>query len=444
MGAGAGSHHVIGLLSQGETMIHEPIRASAFGPELRRLRTAAGLSTHGLGRLIHFSKGHISKVENGLKSPSAQFVRAADAVLAAEGRLSALADTGERTRPGTVHRRAGSASPDPEFAVREDLTPAGPVEEAEVEYSLEAFGGLLRHLRDLGQTLDPSTAVAMVKPPFFALRALTAPLSGPLADEALTLAARFADFAGWMTQETGDDVSALRWVDISAALAREANDDDIIAHTHVRRANIALYQQDAHGTIAFAGLAQEVGRAPRVKGLAALREAQGHALAGSHEEFKACLDRAVALFAGGEPERPHRSPPLGPTKIADPIALAEGWSLHDLGRSAEAVEVLEPLLAATPRTRARAWARTASRLALALAGLREVDRACDLTGDILTLPLVARSATIRSDLRQLSRTLNRWSSDPVVRRTVPRLSAALLPMSDRRPTPSAPLPGEER
>ncbi|MFD7653608.1 helix-turn-helix domain-containing protein [Actinosynnema sp. NPDC059797] len=47
-------------------MTGEHTRALVFGTELRRLRTAAGLSTRGLGELIYFSKGCIGKVENGL------------------------------------------------------------------------------------------------------------------------------------------------------------------------------------------------------------------------------------------------------------------------------------------------------------------------------------------------------------------------------------------
>ena len=127
-------------------------------------------------------------------------------------------------------------------------------------------------------------------------------------------------------------------------------------------------------------------------------------------------------------------PVVGPTRVVDPVELAKGWSLFDLGRSAEAVEVLEPLLLQVPKKRSRAWARIACRLALSLASMREVDRSCALTVEILTLAPVIRSATIRSDLRQLSRMLTRWSFDPRVQDIMPRLSAALLP-SAGHPSP---------
>lgn len=39
-----------------------------FGAELKRLRTAAGLSLHDLSVQIHYSRGHLSKVENNMVS----------------------------------------------------------------------------------------------------------------------------------------------------------------------------------------------------------------------------------------------------------------------------------------------------------------------------------------------------------------------------------------
>src|SRR5262245_49938122 len=61
-----------------------------FGIELRRMRIAAGLSLTGLGDRLHYSKGHLSKIENGQKAPSVELVRRCDAELGAQGTLIAL------------------------------------------------------------------------------------------------------------------------------------------------------------------------------------------------------------------------------------------------------------------------------------------------------------------------------------------------------------------
>ena len=415
---------------KGTEMTGKRTAAPAFGVELRRLRMAAGLSVSELARLIQFSKGYVSKVETGQKSPSPHFVRTVDAALGGSGRLITLGEDRATLNVDTLgqgepHLYGGEEPPGATVPVM-----VGSVDEPEARYSLAAFRMILEQLRDLGQTLEPSAVVQMLKPHVLALRGLAAQSDGVMAEEALGLAAHFADFTGWMTQETGDDFGALRWIDVAASLAQTVGDRDMIANCYTRRAAIALYQQDAYGTISFAKQAQLIECGPRVMGLAVLREAQGHALAGDYDSFMACLGRATALKVTSV-EEGDTEPPIGPARITDPVALAQGWSLFDLGRSVEAIEVLEPLLASTPKQRSRAWARVACRLALALASVREVDRACDLAEKILVLSPIVQSATIRSDLRQLSRMLNRWGSNPRVRAIMPRLSAALLPTSAR-------------
>lgn len=399
-------------------MAGEDTRMDEFGAELRRLRIAAGLSLAALSERINFSKGFISKVENGLKSPGPHFARKADAELDAGGRLMALAEGQEGDATGSL---------EPPSRIRE-IVPARRSDTTvnEAEAALKAFEPTLENMRNLGQILDPSIVADMLKPQVHALQDLSAGLDGVLADKTRLLAAHFADFTSWMTQETGDDAAALRWIDTSEALAAKANNIDVVANSYVRRANIALYQQDPYGTVTFARKAQAMECGSKVKGLAAQGEAQGHALAGDYEAFSACIDRALVLRAASGEEQ-LVGPVLGPTKIPDPLAFARGWSLFDLGRITEAVEVLAQLLAATPKQDNRAWVRTACRLALAMASGGEVDRACVLVKDVLDLSTVARSATIRSDLRQLSRMLSRWSAKPAVREIVPRMSAILVP-----------------
>ncbi|WP_344443207.1 helix-turn-helix domain-containing protein [Kitasatospora nipponensis] len=63
-----------------------------FGAELRRLRTARGLSLSGLSRLVHYSKGYLSKIENGGKPAGPDLARRCDEVLRAEGALLRLAE----------------------------------------------------------------------------------------------------------------------------------------------------------------------------------------------------------------------------------------------------------------------------------------------------------------------------------------------------------------
>ena len=65
-----------------------------FGSMLRFYRARAGLSQEQLGALIHFSPDQVSKVENGLRSPTREFIGACDglAQLGTGGALGELRD----------------------------------------------------------------------------------------------------------------------------------------------------------------------------------------------------------------------------------------------------------------------------------------------------------------------------------------------------------------
>ncbi|MFI9255253.1 helix-turn-helix domain-containing protein [Streptomyces sp. NPDC053069] len=64
---------------------------ATFGTELRRLRTAAGMSLAELARELGTGKGYLSRLERGLQRPSEPFARACDKALGADGALLELA-----------------------------------------------------------------------------------------------------------------------------------------------------------------------------------------------------------------------------------------------------------------------------------------------------------------------------------------------------------------
>ncbi|UVS81557.1 MULTISPECIES: helix-turn-helix domain-containing protein [Actinokineospora] len=68
-----------------------------FGEELRRLRQSKGMSLASLGAAVYFTKGYLSKVENGRARPNPALAALCDRALGADGALTALL---ERTRTG--------------------------------------------------------------------------------------------------------------------------------------------------------------------------------------------------------------------------------------------------------------------------------------------------------------------------------------------------------
>ncbi|EWM14402.1 helix-turn-helix domain-containing protein [Kutzneria sp. 744] len=75
--------------------------AALFGQELRRLRQHRGLSLRGLSKVIGFTPGYLSKVENG-RPPSPELARACDDNLEAGGALVALANAEASVRPAQL------------------------------------------------------------------------------------------------------------------------------------------------------------------------------------------------------------------------------------------------------------------------------------------------------------------------------------------------------
>ena len=67
-----------------------PERPILFGVELRRMRLEADLSLAQLSGMVHYSKGYLSKIEAGLKSPSTDLARLCDAAVSADGALVSL------------------------------------------------------------------------------------------------------------------------------------------------------------------------------------------------------------------------------------------------------------------------------------------------------------------------------------------------------------------
>lgn len=246
---------------------------------------------------------------------------------------------------------------------------------------------------------------------------------------ALLLASRFAEFTGWMAQEAGNNDDALSWTDEAAALARAGGDPYLGAYALVRRALVAFYGGDATDTVTLARRAQSGEIPPRIRGLAAQQEAQGHALVGDERACRRSLDRARELL---DSKDLHSSagPVIGTTHVSDPVAMITGWCLHDLGRPKAAAEVLDRECRRLPPHALRNRTRYGFRRALAHAASGEVEHACAIAGELLGMMPAVPSATVNSDIRRLARELSQSRSSRAVCDLQPALARALAPAQD--------------
>ena len=411
-----------------------------FGAELRRLRIAAGFSLTRMAESLHYSKGYLSKIETGYKQPNPDVARRCDVFLEAGGELARL-----------VPARSSEAAPPETDGNGEvwlmNLAPDGtswfrPVDRRQVltagaasalafgtggnhaadEAPLEIFRGLFDQFRQLGQTASSSLVLPALIAQTHTLRGLAAQRSSRAGRDVLVLGARYAEYAGWMAQESGDDRAALWWTDRAVEMAAAGADHDLATYALVRRALITFYRGDAQRTIEMASQAQHATVPPRIRGLAAQRVAQGHALAGDYDACMRSLDEARELLSTARSES---MPVLGTANLDDPAAMVAGWCLHDLGRPQEAITILDHEIHQVPAHALRSQARYGIRRALAHAVAGNIDYACSLTSQLIGVVDTVQSATVSTDLRRLARTLARFHTASSVRELQPRLTASL-------------------
>ncbi|MGW6745575.1 helix-turn-helix domain-containing protein [Streptomyces sp. NPDC055025] len=433
---------LLGRPESEDCMVQQP---NQFGRELRRLRLASGITLAVLAGIVHYSKGQLSKVERGIQPPSEELARLSDAALGADGALIALAPAGpmagKPVRTATddeevwvmhvstegqswfrpVSRRqmmaAGAASAVSGLGIN------GPAPSAELAAGglLEASRSLFGEFRRLGQMGSPALVLPALITQTHLLRDTSASADPSTRRALLRLASRYAEYAGWLMQESGNEEAALSWTRHAVELADAGGDHDLAAYALVRRALVTLYRRDAGQTIELARQAQFSALPPRIRGLAAQREAQGHALAGDYDACMRCLERARGQF--DRDEREAETPVIGPTHLSDPVGMITGWCLHDLGRPREAAAMLDRQVAEIPAEALRTQARYGARRALAHAAAGDIDLACVLTGELLDSVTAANSATIATDTRHLARTLARHPRNPSVRALAPSLTS---------------------
>jgi transcriptional regulator with XRE-family HTH domain/tetratricopeptide (TPR) repeat protein len=418
-----------------------------FGRELRRRRMAARLSLQQLGQRVHYSKSQLSKVERGIKPPTPELARLCDTVLDARGALTRLVPVRHSRPPLPVPgsddevwlmqlRKDGSSSFQP--VTRRDLIAAGaasvlsmcsadphalPPDPTGADTLVDASRMLFDQYRRLGQASGPAGVLPPVIAQTHSLEQ-AALRSGPRARrELLLLASRYAEYAGWMAQECGDDGAAVWWTERAVQLAAAGTDTGLAVYAQVRRSLISLYRGDASDAAELAVHALESDAPLRVRGLAAQHLAQARAVEGDYDACMRSLDRARDLLEqdAADPAQPV----LGASHVPDVVSMFTGWCLYDLGRPQRAAALLDEETARLAPHAFRTRARYGVRRALAHAAAGDLDHACRVTAELLPSVRLIHSSTVLADLRRLSHTLGRHARNRSVRDLIPDLSDTL-------------------
>lgn len=348
---------------------------SDFGRELSRLMQVRGVGVRELARAVYCNPGHISNLRSGKARPSPQLAETLDRHLGADRTLTEIA---ARTATGRQRRRAVSSS-GPSRAV-EALQVSMNGSGDGLDIAEDGLAELVRHYAHV-VAVAPSAAVydEMVSARSFA---------GTLIDRGgRARRPELAVTAGWLSSllaisatDLGDHAAAVVWCTDTERRSRDAGYPELLGWAALTRSLIAWYQGDPVRSVAAARWGQAEAPAGTVaRAKLAAQEMRCLAMAGDMAGMSAARRQASAAMSQLGPSAPVSGIYSVP-RAEDPPYTAT--SLLLAGRHGEAAEMTRRIIATaySPHTRAPAdqptnYARTLLILALAAAGLGEIDEA---------------------------------------------------------------------
>ncbi|MFI9099107.1 helix-turn-helix domain-containing protein [Streptomyces fildesensis] len=342
-----------------------------FGVELARLRARRGWTVRELARRTSVSEGQICNLESGRRNPTSAVAAACDAAFGADGRLIELAETERRSTPAD-----------------------SPVE---VDSLLAGYGRILEELKDIGRSSGPRFVDASLRSIARILTDTASHAEADRRDEIWLLTSRFAEYTGWMAQETGNSAEALRWTDLAVRWGANGGDEAIAAYALVRRASIAEHRGDAATAIRLTGQAEgHPAATPLIRAHAARREAQGHASIG---DYRSCHEALERSRDHAHQDNRHGTR-WGPRIENGNPRLIEASCLISLRRFEQAAALFavelerHPTLPPDNNSRTRFTIRQAT----AMVGIDHLDQACHAIEALLPTIRNLDSATIRAEL----------------------------------------------
>jgi hypothetical protein len=346
---------------------------SDFGRELTRLMAERGAGVRQVARALYVNPGHLSNLRNGNANPSAELADALDRHLGGGGRLAALAST-QSARGPRATRRSPSRAVEALRVTVNDSSGNG------LDVAGEGLSELVGHYAH-AVAVAPSAAVY---DELLSARAFAGTL---LSRGPARLRADLAVTAGWLSSllaasatDLGDHAAAVVWCADTTRHGRDAGHPELAGWAALTRALIAWYQGDpvrsaeaarlgqaetAAGTAAYAKLAAQEMRCLAMLGdMAGMTDARRRAAAAISQLGPAAARAGVYSVQAAD------DPPYAATSL-----LVAGQHAEAAMMTRRILETAYPAAHREPGNQPTNYARTLLILALAAAGLSEVDEA---------------------------------------------------------------------
>ncbi|MEV0766408.1 XRE family transcriptional regulator [Nocardia sp. NPDC050435] len=245
----------------------------------------------------------------------------------------------------------------------------------------------------------PRSLIPVIEQQMVFLDQLLASSSGRGRDRLLYVSARYAEFMGWLRQDTGDLNAAMSWSNTALDKVEEFGDPRFLSYVKMRKSNIASDAGNPRLAIALAtdALSDPDLLTPRVRAVALRQQAYGHASSGDPVSCARALDRAYELAAEVGDEHP--STDMAAYCTTGFVAMEAAHCWVELGKPALALETLQNGLANWRPDSRRDLGVGMARLVLAHAGLGQPDEALTVAGHALNILIDTGSARTVRQLR---------------------------------------------
>ncbi|GGM10202.1 helix-turn-helix domain-containing protein [Micromonospora yangpuensis] len=443
----------------------------ALGQQLAAYRKAAGHTQHSLAPRILTGRSTIANTEVGRQHPDRAFWNRCDEVLDTDGALTAGYD-----RVVAIEQKYRRARGTAAFTTA--LTAAGttpvtdtngqPAGEADIVMTvadgrgrhvqvsrralLQAVPGSVVASLSSAEPLPSATRAAQVDPAvvehFAALRSVLVESDnrvgaaailptarqqlghiadyrraarGSLREALLSTEARWAEFAGWLSDDMGDRDAGEWWLAQALTMAQEAGDIEFTAYVFARMAQRASDAADQDRVLGLARAAERAGSIrEQVRAFAAVQRAHGHTVEGDTSSFRAAIADAHHLAAATGTD----GGGLGAFCTTAYISAQEGEGWLRLGRPGVAVRCFGEALDAWPETYRRERGRYLARTAVAHAAAGEPELAAAAALAALNLANLTRSARIQREVAIAGRQLAAFPTEPAVQQLHAALAAS--------------------
>lgn len=254
----------------------------------------------------------------------------------------------------------------------------------------------------------PHYVLPLIHPQLSLIEQLCQSAREPERRATLFIGAKFAEFCGWLCQDSGDSKAALYWTDQALDYAHELDDPELLAYVLTRKSNIVTEAgSPGHGLgLANAALNISGNVAPTVRAVSLRHRARAHSLLAEKNEFERDTSEALAHAADNPPAKESfvtidAGISWDHAKYCTPayITMEAGMSWVDFAKPDLAIEIFHDSLRTWPSGfQVRDRGLCLARLATASAVQHDVEPAYEAAAEALAIAQVTGSARIRGQL----------------------------------------------